>query len=116
LVSIALISRIIEAAFRRGAAIPALPLEDTVKEVTGKEILRTLDRQELCRVQTPQGFSYPLLKKALNKAQEEGHYGTDEASLVERTGEKVYVVPGDPVNIKITVPEDLKVAEAFLDD
>jgi len=116
LVSIALISRIIEAAFKKGAAIPALPLEDTVKEVTGKEILRTLERQELCRVQTPQGFSYSLLKKALNKAQEEGYYGTDEASLVERTGEKVYVVPGDPVNIKITVPEDLKVAEAFLDD
>ncbi len=116
LVSPALIGRVIEAAFEKGAAIPALPLEDTVKEVTGEEVLRTLERQELCRAQTPQGFSYSVLKKALDKAQEEGYYGTDEASLVERIGGKVYVVPGDPVNIKITVSDDLRVAEAFLDD
>ncbi len=116
LVSPALIDRVIEAALEKGAAIPALPLEDTVKEVTGEEIFRTIERQELCRAQTPQGFSYSVLKKALDKAKEEGYYGTDEASLVERSGEKVYVVPGDPVNIKITVPEDLRVAEAFLGD
>jgi 2-C-methyl-D-erythritol 4-phosphate cytidylyltransferase len=116
LVSQALISRVIEATFKKGAVIPGLLLEDTVKEVVGKEVIKTLERQELCRVQTPQGFSYSILKKALNKAQEEGYYGTDEASLVERTGERVYVVPGDPTNIKITVPGDLRAAEAFLDD
>ncbi|KPJ70218.1 hypothetical protein AMJ44_00445 [candidate division WOR-1 bacterium DG_54_3] len=116
LVSKALISRVIEATLKKGAVIPALPLEDTVKEVAGKEVLRTLERQELCRVQTPQGFTYSILKKALEKAQEEGYYGTDEASLVERAGESVFVVQGDPTNIKITVPEDLKVVESLLDD
>jgi len=116
LVNQGLITRIIEAALKKGAAIPVLPVEDTVKEVAGKEVLRTLERQELFRVQTPQGFAYSILKKALDKAQEEGYYGTDEAALVERIGERVAVVQGDPKNIKITVPEDLKFAEAYLED
>jgi len=116
LVSKDLITRVIEVAFKKGAVIPALPLEDTVKEVTGKQVLRTLERQELFKIQTPQGFSYSILKKALDKAQAEGYYGTDEAVLVERIGEKVAVVPGDPRNIKITVPEDLKIVEAYLED
>ncbi len=77
---------------------------------------RTLDREKLFRVQTPQGFSYGVLKAALDKAAEEKFYGTDEASLVERTGKKVFIVKGDPKNIKITTPEDLRIAEAFLGD
>jgi len=111
-----LISRVIEATLKAGAAIPVLPVEDTVKEVAGKEVLRTLERKRLFRIQTPQGFSYSILKSALDQAKEENYYGPDEAALVERTGKKIVVVQGDHKNIKITFPEDIKVAEAFLED
>ena len=116
LVSEDLIDRVIEATREAGAAAPAIPVEDTIKLVEGDEVSRTLDRERLFRIQTPQGFSYPILKTALDKATEENYYGTDEASLVERTGKKVCVVQGDPKNIKITTPEDLRIAEAFLED
>lgn len=112
-VSGALISRVIQAARERGAAIPVIPVEDTIKIVEGKEVKRTPEREKLFRVQTPQGFLYSTLKKALDKASEEGFYGTDEASLVERTGEGVAVVRGDVRNIKVTTPGDLKMAEVF---
>ena len=111
-----LIDRVIEAAQKAGAAVPAVPVEDTIKLVEGDEVSRTLDRKQLLRVQTPQGFSYQILKAALDKAKEENFYGTDEASLAERIGKKVMVVQGDHKNIKITTPEDLKIAEAFLED
>jgi 2-C-methyl-D-erythritol 4-phosphate cytidylyltransferase len=116
LVSEDLINRIIEATRKAGAAVPAIPVGDTIKLVEGNEVSRTLDREQLFRVQTPQGFSYPILKAALDKAKEDNFYGTDEASLAERIGKKVFVVQGDPKNIKITTPEDLKIAEAFLED
>jgi 2-C-methyl-D-erythritol 4-phosphate cytidylyltransferase len=116
LVSEDLIDRIIEATRKAGAAVPAIPVGDTIKLVEGDEVSQTLDRERLFRVQTPQGFSHPILKAALDKATEEIFYGTDEASLVERTGKKVFVVQGDPKNIKITSPEDLRIAEAFLGD
>jgi 2-C-methyl-D-erythritol 4-phosphate cytidylyltransferase len=116
LVSENLIDRVIEAAQKAGAAVPAVLVEDTIKLVKGDEVSRTLDREQLVRVQTPQGFSYQILKAALDKAKEENFYGTDEASLAERIGKKVIVVQGDQKNIKITTPEDLKIAEAFLED
>ena len=75
-----------------------------------------MEREKLYRVQTPQGFSYSLLEAAFNKAKEDNFYGNDEAALVERMGKEVIVVPGDRMNIKITVPEDFKIAEAFLED
>lgn len=112
-VSGALISRVIQAARERGAAIPVIRVEDTIKIIEGEEVKRTLEREKLFRVQTPQGFLYSTLKKALDKASEEGFYGTDEAALVERTGEGVAVVQGDVRNIKVTTPEDLKMAEVF---
>lgn len=111
-----LISRIIEAAEKWGAAIPVLPIEDTVKLVEGKVISRTLDRSKLFRVQTPQGFFYSILNEALKKAIEDGFYGTDEAALVERIGGKVFAVKGDSLNIKITDKEDLRIAEALIED
>lgn len=115
LVSRALISRIIEETQRKGAAIPAVPVEDTVKEVDGARVVRTLDRERLYRIQTPQGFLYPVLRMALERAREKGYSGTDEAVLLERTGETVTVVAGDPRNIKITTLLDLKIAEAWLE-
>ncbi len=116
LVSKDLIDRVIEATRETGAAVPAIPVGDTIKLVEGDEVSRTLDREKLFRVQTPQGFSYSILKAALDKAREENFYGTDEASLTERIGQKVFVVQGDPKNIKITTPEDMRIAEAFLED
>jgi len=111
-----LISRVIEAAEQKGAAIPALSLEDTIKRVEEERVVKTLDRLTLFKVQTPQGFFYTTLERALRKAKEDSFYGTDEASLVERIGEKVYIVEGDTQNIKVTGPEDIHIAEAFLAD
>jgi 2-C-methyl-D-erythritol 4-phosphate cytidylyltransferase len=110
-----LVSRIIAEARASGAAIPVIPLEDTTKEVRENLVVRTLDRRGLVRVQTPQGFLYPVLQKAMDAARRDRFYGTDEAVLVERVGLPVRAVDGDPRNIKITSPLDLKVAEAWLD-
>jgi 2-C-methyl-D-erythritol 4-phosphate cytidylyltransferase len=114
LVTQELIERIIDAARETGAAVPAVPLDDTIKEAEKNRVVRTLDRSRLFRVQTPQGFALGLLQKALERAKAEGAEGTDEASLVERLGLPVALVPGDPRNIKITSPLDLTMAEAFL--
>ena len=116
LVSEDLINRVIQATLEKGAVVPAVPVKDTIKFVEGKEVSQTLEREKLFRIQTPQGFFYHVLKKALDKAQEDSFYGTDEASLVERTGERVCVVEGDPKNIKITTPDDLSIAEVYLGD
>lgn len=116
LVSHELISRVIQATKESGAAIPVIPVEDTVKLIEGDKILDTLDRTKIRRVQTPQGFSYQVLKTALNRARDEEYYGTDEATLVEKMGGEVVFVDGDYKNIKITTPEDLRIAEAFCED
>jgi 2-C-methyl-D-erythritol 4-phosphate cytidylyltransferase len=114
LVTQELIERVIEAARRTGAAVPGIPLEDTIKETADNRVVRTLERTRLFRIQTPQGFAYGLLKRALDRALTEGAAGTDESMLVERLGEAVAVVAGDPRNIKITSPLDLAMAEVFL--
>lgn len=116
LVSKELIDRVIEAAQEKEAAIPAVPLKDTVKLVDEQVVIRTLDRDKLFMIQTPQGFLYSTLKAALDKSRKDNFYGTDEASLLERIGKKVTVVQGDLKNIKITTPEDIKIVEAFLED
>lgn len=116
LFQMALIDRIIEAVRLNGAVVPVVPVEDTLKEVRNNKVLVTLDRSKIFRVQTPQGFSYALLKDAFESARKDGVYGTDEASLVERLGKEVHVVPGDSRNIKITTPVDLSTAEALFDD
>lgn len=116
LVDHALLSRVIAATKENGAAVPVIAIEDTVKAVDGDKVLRTVNREQLRRVQTPQGFSYPILKAALDRAKEDNIFSTDEAALVERIGHKVIVVEGDPRNIKITTPEDIQVAEVYLED
>ncbi|MEN6310223.1 MAG: 2-C-methyl-D-erythritol 4-phosphate cytidylyltransferase [Acidobacteriota bacterium] len=110
-----LISRVIAEARAGGAAVPVVPLDDTAKEIEDGRIVRTVDRSRIFRVQTPQGFLYPVLKKALDAARRERFYGTDEATLIEHAGLPVRVVEGDPRNIKITTPLDMKIAEALLD-
>ena len=111
-----LIGRIVDAAREKDAVIPVVPLEDTVKRVEGQKVLQTEERGRLFRVQTPQGFSSSLLKEAFVRAMEDRFGGTDEAILVERLGKDVFVVPGDRRNVKITTPEDLKIAEAYIED
>lgn len=113
LVSAGVIDRVLEAARRKGAAVPIVSIEDTLKEIESDRIVRTLDRSRIGRVQTPQGFAYALLERALASASEAEVSGTDEASLVERLGEPVTVVSGDPRNIKITTPLDLITAKAI---
>jgi 2-C-methyl-D-erythritol 4-phosphate cytidylyltransferase len=93
----------------------AIPVKDTIKRVDAEgRINETVERAGLWRAQTPQTFKYELIKKAFDKAMKEHFYGTDDAMLVERMGLKVYVIAGDERNIKITTPEDLKIAEAFV--
>lgn len=89
----------------KGAVIPAVPPKDTLRHVSQG----TLDRSKLVCVQTPQGFSFGLVREAFIKAFSDRFYGTDDAGLVERIGHPVSIVPGEAANIKITTPEDLTV-------
>jgi 2-C-methyl-D-erythritol 4-phosphate cytidylyltransferase len=116
LVGLDLIGRIVDATREKRAAIPVVPLEDTIKRVEGQKVLQTEERGRLFRVQTPQGFSLPLIREAFARATEDRFGGTDDAVLVERLGRDVFVVPGDQRNMKITTPEDLKIAEAYIED
>ena len=111
----AMVDRVVIAAMEHGAAIPAVPVVETLKEVSDEgAILRTLDRSSLYRAQTPQCFRIDLLRRALENARLDGFVGTDEAALVERLGESVRVVPGSEYNIKVTSPEDLARIEYYL--
>lgn len=110
-----LLSAVIEAARTFGAALPATPVSDTLKRsADGTQTLETVDRRELFGVQTPQVFSRELLVRAYQEAHQAGYLGTDDASYVERLGHPVHLVPGERTNLKITVAEDLVVAEALL--
>lgn len=115
LVTPELIGRVITAAARCGAAAPAVPVKDTVKVVREDgAVERTLDRDVLRAVQTPQVFEADLLKAALQAALEGNVPVTDDCSAVERLGKVVFLVEGDEENLKITVPADLILAEALL--
>ena len=96
------------------AVIPAIPLRDTVKEIESDHVAATLDRSRLALVQTPQGFRTNVYRRAHEEARDAGFIGTDDAALVERTGVKIRVIPGDDRNIKITTMHDVHVAEALL--
>ena len=105
----------IEGAQEHGACILGIPAFDTVKHVNAKnEIIQTQQRDTLWLAQTPQAFQLQLIKKAHEIAKQEGFMGTDDASLVERLGGVVKIIPGSRSNIKITSQEDLKVARALL--
>jgi len=108
-----LIERGLEAARRSGAAVPVVPVTDTIKEVgEANRITRTLNRALLWAAQTPQVFRRELLVQAHEAFAEETV--TDDAELVERLGLPVTVFPGDPTNLKVTTAGDLLVAEALL--
>ena len=111
----ALIEKVCADGVRYGAATLAVPVKDTVKEADGGEfVAATPDRAKLRAIQTPQVFSLPLYKKALDAAAKAGKKYTDDCQLIENAGGRVYLTMGDYRNIKITTPEDIAVAEAFL--
>ena len=108
------IKLVVERAASGGAAIMALPATDTIKQVKSARIQRTLDRRRIFHAQTPQAFQLAIIRDAYRKAYEDGFIGTDDSQLVERIGRAVSVVEGSPMNIKITRPLDLVLAESIL--
>jgi 2-C-methyl-D-erythritol 4-phosphate cytidylyltransferase len=106
----------IRSAIRFGAVVLAMPVKETIKMAQPDgTVLKTLDRESLWQIQTPQTFRVNVIKEAYHKATEDGFAGTDDASLVERLGIKVHILPGSYTNIKITTPEDLILANLFLE-
>ena len=110
------IDRTVRAAHTYGAAAPAVPVKDTIKEVRGGIVAKTPDRSALRAVQTPQVFDKALLQGALKKAAQKNIPITDDCSAVELMGASVRLVEGDERNLKITTPLDLKVAELLLEE
>ncbi len=119
LIDAATIERTIDAVIEHGAAIVGLPAIDTVKQVErtahGALVTATIPREFVVLAQTPQGFRCGLLARAFAEATADGFLGTDEASVVERAGHSIAVVPGSQVNLKITQPGDLELAEFYLE-
>lgn len=95
-------------------ALTAVPAKDTIKVVQNGRVVETPDRATLWQAQTPQAFRYGQILEAHRQAAAEGFLGTDDCSLAERAGLVVRIVQGSYRNIKITTPEDLVLAEAFL--
>ncbi len=118
LIDTATIDRTIDAVIEFGAAIVGLPAVDTIKQVErtahGALVTSTIPREFVVLAQTPQGFRFGLLQNAFAEATTDGFVGTDEASVVERAGLPVAVVHGSQVNLKITQPGDLELAEFYL--
>ncbi|MCD6053488.1 MAG: 2-C-methyl-D-erythritol 4-phosphate cytidylyltransferase [Rubrobacteraceae bacterium] len=112
-----LIKRVVRAAdgaSEPDGVVPGVPVSDTIKVAREGTVAETLDRTNLCAVQTPQAFRLGLLRGLHDSSEESLRAATDEASLVERDGGRVEVVAGEKTNIKLTSPEDLVFAEAIL--
>ncbi|MFH1216790.1 MAG: 2-C-methyl-D-erythritol 4-phosphate cytidylyltransferase [Pseudomonadota bacterium] len=115
LVDADLILRCLETGWKTGAAMAAIPVKDTMKEVDPNgTIIRTVNRENLRQAQTPQVVATDVLRRAFAEGQKKSFIGTDEASFLELINVKMTVVPGSEKNIKITGPEDLLIAEALL--
>jgi 2-C-methyl-D-erythritol 4-phosphate cytidylyltransferase len=97
------------------AVIPGIPARDTIKAVSKEGFVsKTLPRDSLWQVQTPQTFKYELIMKAYREGMAKKLYGFDDATFVEHLGKKVKVIEGSPYNMKITTPEDLIIAQGIL--
>ncbi len=108
-----LIDCILEACFAHGAAMPGIPLADTIRRVR-EDATEVIDRSELLAVQTPQGFRLDWLWEASQQAQVRDWSVTDDASLLENAGRRVQCVPGEPDNRKLTTPDDFEWAQLKL--
>jgi 2-C-methyl-D-erythritol 4-phosphate cytidylyltransferase len=115
-VSVQEIEAVILEADKSGAAVLAIPIVDTVKQIRKDVVDSTLTREHLVLAQTPQVFRVEVLREAFERAKRDDYYGTDESSLVERLGLPVSVVRGSERNIKITRPGDLALARFFLQE
>ncbi|HZW36950.1 MAG TPA: 2-C-methyl-D-erythritol 4-phosphate cytidylyltransferase [Candidatus Deferrimicrobiaceae bacterium] len=110
-----LLARCVDLAREHGAVVPVVPVRETVKAWDAKgKTLSTVDRSGLFRAQTPQAFRAGILRTAYGKAAAAGLRGTDDASLVEAAGFPVTPIPGEEANLKITIPEELRMAEGLL--
>ena len=110
-----LIQRVVAAAEADGAVAVGVRVKDSVKEVNSAGwVIKTVTREGLWLTQTPQTFRKPLILAAYERAAADGFCGTDDASLVERMGVPVRMIPGDYDNIKVTTPEDLTLGEAII--
>jgi len=109
-----LLQRAIDGARSSDGALVAVPAKDTIKTVRDGIVIDTPARETLWQAQTPQSFRYGVILEAHLKAARENFVGTDDTSLVERNNGKIRIIQGDYGNIKITTPEDLVLAEAFL--
>ena len=116
LVTWQLIDRVVRAAHAHNAAIPVIPVKDTIKVCNSALVVSTPDRSTLRAVQTPQVFDFDLLRGALKKAEIDGAEVTDDCSAVERLGMTVRTVEGDERNLKVTTPLDLKLAEMLMEE
>jgi len=118
LIDPATIERTIDAIVLHGAAIVGVPAVDTIKQVEktadGAIVTGTIPRERVIHAQTPQGALFGLLRRAFAEAEADGFSGTDEASVLERAGIEVVVVPGSARNFKITQPGDIELAEFYL--
>lgn len=114
LVDVATIEAVTEVAVEMGAAIPTLPVADTIKRMEQGQVRGTVDRGSLAAAQTPQAFAASLLRRAYDAADRDGAVLTDEAMAVERLGGSVAAVPGDRRNRKMTTPDDMEWAEDVL--
>jgi len=115
LVTSEVITRVLNTALAKGSAIAAVPAKDTIKMVSDEQmVLKTLPRQTLWHVQTPQVFKKEILVRAYEEASASSLTATDDASLVEHLGVPVFVVQGDYNNLKITTPEDLIIFREML--
>lgn len=116
LVTWRLIDRVVRAANSYAAAVPVIPVKDTIKVAPMGVVDSTPDRSTLRAVQTPQVFDFDLLRGALKHAEETGAEVTDDCSAVELLGMRVKTVDGDERNLKVTTPFDLKVAEMLMEE
>ncbi|WP_146553698.1 2-C-methyl-D-erythritol 4-phosphate cytidylyltransferase [Rummeliibacillus sp. SL167] len=109
-----IIHQLVDTAYTKGAAIAGVRAKDTMKRVKDGVIEETVDRSSLWMIQTPQAFDFEVLKRAEQQAEKDYFLGTDEAMLVERLGQSVYMVESSYENVKITTKEDLVIGEAIL--
>ncbi|MFH2048262.1 MAG: 2-C-methyl-D-erythritol 4-phosphate cytidylyltransferase [bacterium] len=110
------INRVVEVAKKEKGAILAVPVADTVKRVVDSFIITTVNREQLFCAQTPQVFQYDLIMEAhKEQSLKAGNYFTDDAQLIESRGFKVKIVVPSGLNLKITTPQDLKLAEALIE-
>lgn len=114
LVTVELVEAVVRGAEEHGAAIPVVPVADTIKEVDAGRVASTVDRARLAAAQTPQGFRREVLTRAYEKAFADGVVVTDESMAVERLGLPVACVAGSERNRKLTTPDDLAWAERVL--